>query len=40
MLVRPQEGVFCPRRRGLQWQLEGESFWLLVNKSSSKEHEA
>lgn len=34
---RPQEDVFCPRRRGLKWQLVRESFWLLVNKSSSRE---
>lgn len=37
MLEGPQEDVFCLRRRGLEWQLMGESFWLLVNKSSSRE---
>lgn len=37
MLEGPQEDVFCLRRRGLEWQLVGESFWLLVNKSSSRE---
>lgn len=37
MLEGPQEDVFGLRRRGLEWQLVGESFWLLVNKSSSKE---
>lgn len=37
MLEGPQEDVFGLRRRGLEWQLVRESFWLLVNKSSSKE---